>query len=99
MFVTLDRLLVEKEDRPERIGSIILTDASRQPFATGLVVEAGPGTPSTSGDLIENAINPGDRILFAANIGAEITLNGKAYILMREIDVIGVLEEGDRIGS
>lgn len=99
MHATLDRLFVQKEDRPEKVGSIILADTSRQPFSTGIVVAAGPGTPSTSGDLIDNNILEGDRILFASNVGAEITLNGQTLVLMREIDVIAVLEEEDRIGS
>lgn len=99
MQATLDRLFVEKEAKPEKIGSIILTDTARQPFATGIVVSAGPGTPSTSGDLIDNNILEGDRILFPANVGTEITLNGTTYLLMREIDVIAVLEDEDRIGS
>jgi chaperonin GroES len=99
MQATLDRLIVEKESKPEKIGSIILTDTARQPFATGVVFRAGPGTPSASGDTIYNNILEGDRILFAANVGTEITLNGTTYLLMREIDVIAVLEPEDRIGS
>jgi chaperonin GroES len=99
MQATLDRLIVLKEERPEKIGSIILTDTARQPFATGVVFRAGPGTPSANGDTIYNNILEGDRILFAANVGTEITLNGTMYLLMREIDVIAVLEQEDRIGS
>lgn len=99
MQATLDRLIVEKEAKPEKIGSIILTDTARQPFATGIVYRSGPGTPSSTGDTIFNNILEGDRILFAANVGTEITLNGTTYLLMREIDVIAVLEPEDRIGS
>lgn len=88
-----DRILVRRVEAEERsVGGIIIPDTAREKPQEGDVVAVGPGARDESGKLIPPDVKAGDRILFGKWSGNEIVLGGEDLLIMKESDVMGVIE-------
>jgi chaperonin GroES len=88
-----DRILVQRVKENEKSkGGIIIPDTAKEKPIEGTVIAAGNGKLSEAGKRIALDVKKGDRILFGKYSGTEVKIEGKEYIIMREDDVLGVIE-------
>lgn len=88
-----DRILVERIESEEvTTGGIILPDTAKEKPQQGKVIAVGPGKKSEDGKLIPMDVKAGDTILFGKYAGSDIKMEGKEYLIMREDDVLGIVE-------
>ena len=88
-----DRILLESEEAEERTsGGIYLPDSAQEKPMQGQVVAVGIGTLLPSGRLVEPNVKVGDRVLFGKYSGSEIKIDGQEYTIVREGDLLGILE-------
>ena len=88
-----DRVVVRRIDAEEKTkGGIIIPDTAKEKPQEGEVVAAGPGGRDESGKLIPLDLKAGDRILFGKWSGTEIKLDGEELLIMKESDVMGIVE-------
>jgi len=88
-----DRMIVKRLEGEEKTkGGIIIPDAAKEKPMEGEVVAVGKGKVSEDGKVRPLDVKAGDRILFGKYAGTEIKLDGEEYLIMREDDVLGVLE-------
>ena len=91
-----DRILIQRLDEGEqKIGGIIIPDTAREKPQQGKVIAAGTGKVRDDGTRQLPDVKAGDLILFGKYSGQEIKLDGEEYIIMREDEVLGVIEGGD----
>ncbi len=89
-----DRILVRRIEAEEKTaGGIIIPDTAKEKPQEGEVIAVGPGARDESGKLTPLDVKIGDRILFGKWSGTEIKLNGEDLLIMRESDVMGVIEQ------
>ncbi len=87
-----DRILVKRLSEEEKTkGGIIIPDTAKEKPAQGEVVAAGNGRRTDDRKLISLEVKKGDRILFGKYSGTDIKINGDEYLIMREDDVLGIL--------
>ena len=87
-----DRVLVKRlEGGDEKRGSIIIPDTAKEKPQEGKVIAVGTGSVTDEGKTRPLALKKGDRILFGKYSGSEVQLNGQAYLIMKEEDVLGIL--------
>ncbi|MFL5269656.1 MAG: co-chaperone GroES [Stellaceae bacterium] len=90
-----DRVLVRRVESEERTkGGILIPDTAKEKPMEGEVVAAGPGARSDDGKLQPMDVKAGDRVLFGKWSGTEVKLDGEELIIMKESDIMGVLEQG-----
>jgi len=88
-----DRLLVKRfEEAEQRVGGIIIPDTAKEKPQQGKVVAAGTGRLTDEGKTIPLDVKKGDTILFGKYAGTEIKIEGEEYLIIREEEVLGVLE-------
>jgi chaperonin GroES len=88
-----DRLLVRRLEEEEKTsGGIIIPDSAKEKPAQGKVVAVGPGKLNDAGDRIKLQVKKGDVILFSKYGGTDVKLDGEDYLIMREDDVLGIVE-------
>jgi chaperonin GroES len=88
-----DRLIVQRIDEGEQnVGGIIIPDAAKEKPQQGTVIAAGNGKVKDNGKRIPLDVKAGDRILFGKYAGQEIMLDGEEYFIMKEDDVLAVIE-------
>jgi chaperonin GroES len=88
-----DRLLVERVESEEVTkGGIILPDSAKEKPQQGKVIATGEGKRADDGKLIPLTVKAGDTILFGKYSGSEIKIEGIEYLIMREDDVMGIVE-------
>ena len=88
-----DRILVQRLAEEEKTkGGIIIPDTAKEKPAEGKVVSVGNGKLNDDGKRIPLEIKKGDNILFGKYSGTEVTIEGKEYLIMREDDILGVIE-------
>jgi len=88
-----DRILVQRvEEEKTTKGGIIIPDTAKEKPAEGKVVAVGDGKVADDGKRIPLTIKKGDRILFGKYSGTEVKIEGEEYLIMREDDVLGVIE-------
>lgn len=88
-----DRVLVRRTDEDEKTaGGIIIPDTAKEKPQQGEVVAVGPGTRNEAGELLPLDVRVGDRVLFGKYAGSEVTIDGEEYSIMKESDILGVLE-------
>ena len=89
----LDRVIVKRiEEREERsTGGIIIPDTAKEKPQEGLVVAVGPGRRE-DGKVLAPDVKKGDRMLFGKYTGNEIKLDGEEHLILREEDILGVVE-------
>ena len=91
-----DRIVVQRIDEGEqKVGGIIIPDSAKEKPQQGKVIAAGDGKSKDDGKRVSLDVKPGDSILFGTYSGQEIKLDGDEYLIMREDDVLAVVEEGD----
>ena len=88
-----DRVLVRRVEAEEKTaGGIIIPDSAKEKPQQGKVIAAGHGKSKDNGKLVPLEVKAGDTILFGKYSGQEIKLDGEEYIIMREDEVLGVIE-------
>ena len=88
-----DRVLVKRVEEEEMSrGGIIIPDTAKEKPQEGEVVAVGPGARDDSGKIQSLDVKTGDRILFGKWSGAEVKLDGKDLLIMKESDVLGIVE-------
>jgi chaperonin GroES len=88
-----DRVVVKRIDAEERTaGGIIIPDTAKEKPSQGEIIAVGPGCRDENGKLIPIDVHPGDRVLFGKWSGTEVKIDGVDYLIMKESDVMGVLE-------
>ena len=88
-----NRILVERLDAEEKTASgIIIPDNAKEKPQEGKVVAVGPGLKDKHGKIIPMDVKAGDRILFAKYGGADIKIDSKDYLILKEEDVMGVVK-------
>ena len=89
-----DRILVKRLEEEETTkGGIIIPDTAKEKPSEGLVVEVGKGKVLENGKQVPLDVKKKDRILFGKYSGTEIKLEGEEYLIMREDDVLGVIQK------
>ena len=88
-----DRVVVKRLEGEEKTkGGIIIPDSAKEKPQEGEIVAVGPGARDETGKLVPLDVKAGDRILFGKWSGTEIKLEGEDLLIMKESDVLGVLE-------
>ncbi len=88
-----DRILVERIDEEETSkGGILIPDTAKEKSQEGKVVVVGKGKVLEDGKIQKLDVKKGDRVLFSQYAGTEITLEGEERLILREDDVLGILE-------
>ena len=88
-----DRVVVRRVESEERTaGGIIIPDTAKEKPQEGEVIAVGPGARDESGKLVPLDVKAGDRILFGKWSGTEVKIDGQDYLIMKESDVMGIIE-------
>ena len=88
-----DRVVVTRIDAEDKTaGGIIIPDTAKEKPTEGEVIAVGPGGRDESGKLIPIDLKKGDRVLFGKWSGTEVKLDGEELLIMKESDIMGVLE-------
>ena len=89
-----DRVLVRRVEQEEKTsGGIIIPDTAKEKPMEGEVIAIGPGGRDETGKLIPIDVKVGDRVLFGKWSGTEVRIDGEELLIMKESDVMGVIEE------
>ncbi len=89
-----DRVLVKRiEEEEVKVGGIIIPDTAKEKPQKGEVVAVGPGRVDDSGKRIPMEVKVGDRIIFSKYAGSEVKIEGEEYLIMREDDILAIIEE------
>ena len=90
-----DRIIVQRlEEGEQKVGGIIIPDTAKEKAQQGKVIAAGTGKVKDDGTRQPHDVKAGDRILFGKYSGQEIKLDGEEYLIMREDEVLAVLDNG-----
>lgn len=87
-----DRIVVRRQAETTSAGGIVIPDTAAEKPILGVVVAVGPGKALDSGTVLELAVNKGDKVLFGKYAGTEVELEGEQYVVMREDDIMAVVE-------
>ncbi len=88
-----DRILVKRiEEEAKTAGGIYIPDTAKEKPQMGLIVSVGNGKKTDDGKVIPVDVKAGDNILFGKYAGTEVKVEGEEYIIMREDDILGVIE-------
>ncbi len=88
-----DRILIKRVEEKEAVkGGIIIPDTAKEKPQEGKVVAVGSGKKTEDGKVIALDVKAGDRILFGKYSGAEIKMEDQEYLILREEEVLGILE-------
>jgi chaperonin GroES len=89
-----DRVVVKRIDAEEKsAGGIIIPDTAKEKPSEGEIIAVGPGGRDENGKLIPIDLKTGDRVLFGKWSGTEVKIDGVDYIIMKESDIMGVLDQ------
>jgi chaperonin GroES len=89
-----DRVVVKRIDAEEKsAGGIIIPDTAKEKPSQGEVIAVGPGGRDEAGKLVPLDVKVGNRILFGKWSGTEVKIDGVEYLIMKESDIMGVLED------
>ena len=89
-----DRILVKRLEEEEKTkGGIIIPDSAKEKPMEGKVIAVGKGKKTEDGKVIKLDVKAGDRILFSKYAGNEVNIDGVEHIIMREDDVLGIIEK------
>jgi len=89
-----DRVVVRRLDSEEKTkGGIIIPDTAKEKPSEGVVVAVGPGARDESGKVVALDVKAGDRVLFGKWSGTEVRIDGQDLLIMKESDIMGVLEK------
>ena len=89
-----DRVVVRRLDAEEKTaGGIIIPDTAKEKPQQGEVIAVGPGARDDSGKVVALDVKAGDRVLFGKWSGTEVRIDGQDLLIMKESDVMGVIEQ------
>lgn len=89
----LDRVVIKRvAEENKTAGGIIIPDTAKEKPSQGVVVAVGAGARDESGQLIPMTLKEGDKVLFGKWSGTEIKIDGEDLLIMKESDVLGILE-------
>jgi chaperonin GroES len=89
-----DRVIVERiEETEQKIGSIIIPDSAKEKPQQGKVVAAGKGKSKEDGTVTPLDVKAGDIVLFGKYSGQEVKIEGNEFLMMREDEILGVIEK------
>ncbi len=92
-----DRLIVERiEETEQKVGGIIIPDTAKEKPQQGKVIAVGKGKVREDGAITPLDVQAGDKVLFGKYSGQEIKLDGTEYLIMREDEILGVIDEGPK---
>ena len=95
-----DRIIVQRiEEGEQKIGGIIIPDTAKEKPQQGKVIAAGSGKTKDDGKRIPLDVTAGDTILFGKYSGQEIKLDGEEYLIMKEDEVLAIIEGGTKNGT
>jgi len=88
-----DRIIVERvEEETTTAGGIIIPDSAKEKPQKGKIVAVGKGKTTEDGKTVALDVKVGDHVLFGKYAGTEVKIEGKEYLMMREDDILGVIE-------
>ena len=88
-----DRVVVEPlEEEEKTAGGIIIPDTAKEKPMQGKVLAVGPGSRGEDGKLVALDVKKGDKVLYGKWSGTEVKLDGKTMLIMRESDIMGVMQ-------
>lgn len=88
-----DRVIVRPmEEKEMKKGAIIIPDSAKERPQEGEVIAVGPGRTDEKGNKISMNVKKGDKVIYGKYAGTEIKLNGEEFLLMREDDILGIIE-------
>ncbi len=88
-----DRIVVSRIEAEEKTkGGIIIPDTAKEKPQEGRILAVGPGKRDKDGNLIPLEVKAGDRVLFTKWAGTEIKIDGQEHMIMKEDDILGVIE-------
>jgi chaperonin GroES len=88
-----DRVLIHPAEAKETMkGGIIIPDSAKEKPQEGAVVAAGPGKILEDGKIRPMSVKKGDKVIYSKYAGSEVKLDGEEYLLMREDDILGIVE-------
>jgi chaperonin GroES len=88
-----DRVVVRRVDEDNKTaGGIIIPDTAKEKPMQGEVIAVGPGARDEAGKIVPLDVKAGDRVLFGKWSGTEVTIDGEELLIMKESDIMGVLE-------
>jgi chaperonin GroES len=89
-----DRIIVKRVEEEEKTkGGIIIPDSAKEKPQEGEIIAVGPGKVTDEGKKIPMDVKKGDRVLFSKYAGTEIKIDGEEHLIMREDDILGVIEK------
>jgi len=89
-----DRVIVKRvEEEAKTKGGIIIPDTAKEKPMEGLVIAVGKGKMTEDGKLVKPDVAAGNRILFSKYAGTEVKIDGVEHLIMREDDILGVIEK------
>ena len=92
-----DRLIVKRlEEEDKTKGGIIIPDTAKEKPVEGKVIAVGDGRIKEDGTKIPMEVKKGDRILFAKYAGTEVKIDGEEHLIMKEDDVLAIVEQSDK---
>ena len=93
-----DRVLVQRvEEEAKTKGGIIIPDTAKEKPMQGEVLAVGPGGRDEKGELVPLDVKVGDRVLFGKWSGTEVRMDGEELLIMKESDIMGIVEEGSAL--
>ena len=92
-----DRVVVRRIQADEKTkGGIIIPDTAKEKPQEGEVISGGPGARNEKGEIVPLDVKAGDRVLFGKWSGTEVKIEGEELLIMKESDLLGVLETGSQ---
>lgn len=88
-----DRIIVKRVEEEKTKGGIIIPDTAREKPIQGKIIAVGKGKVLEDGKVLPLDVKPGDKVLFGKYAGTEITIEGEEHLIMREDDILGIIEE------
>ncbi len=89
-----DRVLVQRtEEMAMTKGGIYIPDTAKEKPVEGKIIAVGPGKMSDAGARMTPTVKAGDRVLFSKYAGSEIKVEGEEYLMMREDDILAIIED------
>ncbi len=89
-----DRIVIKQSDAEEKTtGGIILPDTAKEKPQIGKIIATGPGKLLDSGKRNKMSVKKNDEVIYAKYIGNEVEVDGEEYVILRESDILGVVEK------
>lgn len=89
-----DRIVIKQSDAEEKTtGGIILPDAAKEKPQIGKIVAAGPGKLLENGKRSKMSVKKNDTVIYAKYIGSDVEIEGEKYVILKESDVLGIVEK------